>query len=121
MSNNSLLRITEDVKREITAALRDIKDPRVTSSFVTVTHCHLNSDLSLCKVHISCLGSDDKKTAEVITGLNSASGFFKKKIAARVKLRKIPELMFVSDSSLAYYEKINQLLKGEIADEQSDS
>lgn len=109
MANHNIQRLTEDVKREISVAMRDIKDSRVASGIVSVSHVEITNDLSYCKVYISCLDGGEK-TDEAVECLKKAQGFFKKRINARIKMRKMPELIFLPDHSLAYYEKISGII-----------
>lgn len=102
-----MARVSEDVRREICTAMRELKDSRVAGGIVTVSHCELTNDMSYCKVYVSALGG---KTDEAVECLQKAAGFFKRKINARIKMHKIPELIFVADNSLDYYDHINELI-----------
>lgn len=122
MANHNIARLTEDVKREISTAMTQLKDKRVASGLVTVTDVEITNDLSYCKVFVSALGGGEK-TEEAINALQKAEGFFKRRINARIKMRKMPEITFVADKSLDYYEKINNIItklppmRGEEAEE----
>ncbi len=109
MPNHNLGRLTEDIKREISAAIPQLTDKRISEGFVTVTHVDLTSDLSYCKVMVSVMGGEEK-TDEVISVLQKAEGFFKRRINARIKMRKMPEIIFIADNSLDYYEKIDKII-----------
>ena len=109
MPNHNLGRLTEDIKREISAAIPQLTDKRISEGFVTVTHVDLTSDLSYCKVLVSVMGGEEK-TDEVISVLQKAEGFFKRRINARIKMRKMPEIIFIADNSLDYYEKIDKII-----------
>ncbi len=111
MANFNLRRLNEDIKREISAAVGGVKDPRVAKNFVTITHCEVTSDLSYCKVMIACMGGEGR-TAKAVEGMKAASGYFKKCIASRVKMRKIPELIFLPDNSLEYSMHIEEIIAG---------
>ncbi|HBJ25107.1 MAG TPA: 30S ribosome-binding factor RbfA [Ruminococcaceae bacterium] len=128
MANFNLKRLSEDIKRELSSAVSGVKDPRVSKNFVTVTHVELTSDLSYCKVHIACLGGEGR-TAKAVEGMTAASGYFKKAIAARIRMRKMPELIFLPDNSLEYSAHIEEILaklpkpaqQESAADEQEES
>lgn len=109
MANFNISRLSEDVKREISVALRDIKDSRISNGLVSVSHCELTNDLSYCKVYISSLEGGEK-TEDAVECLKAAAGFFKKRINQRIKMRKIPELIFLPDNSLDYYEHISEVI-----------
>lgn len=109
MANFNTARLAEDIKREISTAMRDIKDSAVAKAMVGVSRCELTSDLSYCKVYITTLaGGDTTKT--VAEHLKKAEGFFKRRINERVKMRKLPQLIFVPDNSMDYYEHISEVL-----------
>lgn len=128
MANFNLKRLSEDIKRELSSAVSGVKDPRVSKNFVTVTHVELTSDLSYCKVHIACLGGEGR-TVKAVEGMTAASGYFKKAIAARIRMRKMPELIFLPDNSLEYSAHIEEILaklpkpaqQESAADEQEES
>lgn len=92
-------RMAEDVKREITAVIRELKDPRVKDKLLTVVRIELASDLSYGKVYISALeGLDTAK--EAVKGLESAQGLIRRELSGRLRLRKSPELRFIADDSV---------------------
>ena len=101
-------RLSEDLKRELSVLLREVKDPRV-SRMLSIIRCEVSGDLSHCKVNVSAL-EGEAATKESIKGLNSASGFLRKEIANLLHLRKCPELHFIADGSIAYCAKINEIL-----------
>ena len=55
MAGHKLGRITEDVKRELTAILREVKDPRVKDCFLSVVRVEVTNDLSYCTVYVLSL------------------------------------------------------------------
>jgi len=109
MANFNIKRLSEDIKREISVALSGVKDPRVSKSFVTVTQCELTNDMSYCNVYVACFGGEGK-TDKAVEGMKAASGYFKKAIASRIRMRKMPELIFLPDNSLDYSEHIEKII-----------
>lgn len=109
MANHNIARLTEDVKREISAAIPQLKDKNIANGLVTVTDVEITNDLSYCKVYVSALGGVEN-TEKAVEALQKAEGFFKKRINARIKMRKLPEITFIADNSLDYYEKINNII-----------
>lgn len=108
MSSHNLKRTEEDVKREISMIIRGLKDPRI-DTMLSVTRCELSNDKSFCKIYISCLGGEES-IKESIIGLEKASGFIKKELNSKIKMRVMPELKFIPDNSLEYYTHINKIL-----------
>ena len=121
MAKHDLGRLTEDVKREISAALPEIKDKHVSGEIVSISRVEITSDLSYCKVYVSCLGGEGKTNAAV-KALEKSAGFIVRRINARIRMRKMPRLIFVPDNSQEYYEKISRILDSlpELADERED-
>ena len=63
MASHRIDRTTEDIKRELTAILRELKDPRVQETMLSVVRVEVTNDLSYCKVYVSSMeGMDHAKT-----------------------------------------------------------
>jgi ribosome-binding factor A len=88
--------------------LRDVKDPRLTGSLVSITAADVSPDLKFAKIYFSVLG-DDK--SEVLKALKSAAGFFRSELAKRINLRITPQLTFEYDGSMEYGANISSILK----------
>ncbi len=103
-------RVGDLIQEEIAQIVQrgELKDPRV--GFVTIMHVTMSPDLSQAKVFFSVLGSKDE-VKENTEGLNSASGFIRRRLAKALKIKKIPHVYFVYDDSLEYSTNINKLLK----------
>ena len=101
-------RINEEVLKELSGLLRDVKDPRLSVPMLTVLRCEVTNDLRWCKVYLSVLGDYDEK--ELRRGLKSCSGFLRRELAHRLSLRYTPELTFVMDDSIAHGAHIAQVL-----------
>ena len=102
-------RVNEEVARELSAIVREVKDPRVSNTMISITAADVTADMKFAKVYFSCIGNANKD--EVKKGLESASGFMRKQIAVRLNLRQTPELKFIPDDSIEYGANINRLLK----------
>jgi len=103
-------RINSEVRKEIqNIVMNGLKDPRV-SPMTTITDARVTADLRYCTVYVSVLGGE-QAVKDTMDGLNRASGFIRRELAHTVNLRITPELRFVSDSSLAYGDHIDRMLK----------
>ena len=102
-------RINEEMVRELSSIIREVKDPRVSNALVSITAADVTADTKYAKIYFSCIGNVDKNEAK--KGLESASGFIRKQIALRLDLRQTPELRFFPDDSIEYGANINRLLK----------
>lgn len=101
-------RINESVARELTDILRNVKDPRVSGAFISITGVDVSADLSFAKVHYSVLGQCDPNLAK---GLVSASGYIRGELAARLNLRVTPKLTFIKDDTAERAMKISGILR----------
>ncbi|MEG2597293.1 MAG: 30S ribosome-binding factor RbfA [Oscillospiraceae bacterium] len=108
MGSFKIGRLSEDIKREMSVLIRELKDPRV-SKMLSIVHCEVSGDVSHCKVNVSAIEGEEA-TLKSIEGLRSANGFLRKELANRLHLRKCPELHFIADTSIAYGAKINDIL-----------
>ena len=107
-NSSRVQRINEEVTRELATLLRGVKDPRVSGVMLSVVRGAVTNDLRWCKVYLSALGDCDQK--ELRQGLKSCSGFLRRELAQRLRLRYTPELVFVLDDSIAYGAHIAQVL-----------
>ena len=106
---NRIDRISEEVKRELSLIIHEMKDPRL-SGMVSVIGVRVTKDLKFAKAFISVLGSEQEKK-NVLDALKSAAGFIRKEIGHRINLRGTPEFSFVIDDSIEYGAHINEVLK----------
>lgn len=102
-------RINDEFQKEVAMILRDVKDPRVSGAFISVTAAEVTPDLKYAKVYYSSLMGDKK---EIRMGLRAAAGFIRGQIARRMNLRITPEITFVEDGSIEYGAKISKILEG---------
>lgn len=108
MANFKNNRMAEDIKREMTAILRELKDPRI-DKMLTIVRADLSGDMSYCKVYVSSF-EGKSKADESVKGLKSAEGFIRRELFHRLKMRKSPELKFIADDSIARSAEINKKL-----------
>ena len=108
MDYNKKQRINEDIKVSLAELIREIKDPRVRQGMISITAVDTTGDLCYCKVFLSVLGLQSEK--EFMKGLKSASGWLRRELAAKVKLRNVPQLIFELDKSIEHGAHINQIL-----------
>ena len=108
MSTNRIGRINEEIQRELSALLRNVKDPRVQKTMISITRVQTTSDLRYAKVYVSMLDKD--QTREVLKGLKSAGGWLRRELGARLQLRYTPELVWEEDTSITHGARIFDIL-----------
>lgn len=105
---NRAERVSGALKKEISNIIHnELKDPRI--GFVTITRIELTKDLRYAKIFFSVLGSE-KEQKDTEKALGSASGFIRRLIAQRIRLRFVPEIKFIQDKSCEYSIHIQQEL-----------
>ena len=112
MANYRRGRINDEVQKALSEILREVKDPRVSSAFISITGADVTPDLKFAKIYYSLLGADGDKEKEkkVAEGLKSSNGYIRRALAHAVDLRQTPELTFILDRSGANGAYISSLL-----------
>lgn len=105
---NRINKINEEVKRELSSVIRELKDTRI-PVMTSVVAVNVTPDLRWAKAYISVLG-DDEVQKNAVAGLKSASGFIRREIGHRLKLRYTPEFDFELDHSIEHGAYINKLI-----------
>ena len=108
MASTRLMRINEEIQKELSAMIRNLKDPRVQDTMISVTRVETTPDLRYAKVYVSVLDKSDVK--EVIKGLKSAGGYLRRELGRALSLRYTPELVFQADDSIDKGTHILKLL-----------
>ena len=106
MGSHRIERTTEDIKRELTAIFRELKDPQ---AFISIVRVEVTNDLSYCTVQISAIEGLDR-AKEAVKGLKSASGFIRRELGHRLHLRHVPKLIFHATDSIEYSANISRIL-----------
>ena len=121
MASHKIERTTEDIKRELTAIFRELKDPRVTQVFLSIVRVEVTNDLSYCTVHVSAIEGLDR-AKEAVKGLKSAGGYIRRELGHRLRLRHVPELIFTPTDSIEYSAEISRILHSlDIPKDEEDS
>ena len=110
MANYRRGRINDEVQKALSEILREVKDPRVSSAFISITGADVTPDLKFAKVYYSVV-APNHELKDIDKGLRSATGFIRQRLAKGLNLRQTPELKFVYDSSAENGAYISKLLK----------
>lgn len=101
-------RVAQALKEELSRIIHEeLKDPRM--GFVTVTAVNVTKDLRRVRVSYSVYGDEEakKKTKQALA---SASGFIRRLIGERIRLRLVPEIVFELDRTVEYVDTVERLL-----------
>ncbi len=108
MASNRISRINEEIQKELASAIRNLKDPRVSGTMISITHVETTPDLRYAKVYVSFLEED--KAADALKGLKSAGGYLRRELGSALNLRYTPELTWALDDSITYGAKMLKLI-----------
>jgi ribosome-binding factor A len=102
-------RVGEQIRAELAEILaREVKDPGI--GFITITYVKVSADLQVARAYYTTLG-DAQARKNTAQALERAKPFLRRQIAARVRLRRAPELAFQYDESIGRQERIETLLE----------
>ena len=119
MSYQRIDRISEEVRREVDAIIREeLGDPRIGGTF-SITRAEVTGDLRYAKIYVSVL--EDERRDDLMEALKSARGFIRRALGKRMIIRYTPELIFVSDRNIAYGVHIAKVLADTITSEDPDN
>ena len=100
-------RLEGELRAVLSDLLRfDVNDPRLTD--VTVSTIRLTPDRSHARVFFSVLG-DAERERQAADGFTAASSFMRRELGRRMRLRTIPSLEFLRDTSYEYGDRMERL------------
>ena len=108
MASNRIGRINEEIQKELANLLRNLKDPRIQDTMISITHVETTPDLRYAKVYVSFL--QEEKAKEALKGLKSAGGYLRRELGRALQLRYTPELTWALDDSITYGAKLLGLI-----------
>src|SRR6187200_2040368 len=92
-------RVADQIRGELASLLaRDVHDPGV--GFVTLTRVRVSPDLQVAHIYYTALGEPTVQRATE-KALARVTPFVRRQLAQRLGLRRVPEISFVFDKSIA--------------------
>ena len=112
-------RVAQEIQKEIAVILqREVKDPRI--GMVTVSDVEVSSDLSFAKIFVTFLfDSDQSAVQQGMQGLQKASPYIRTLLGKAMRLRIVPEIRFVYDSSLVEGMRMSNLVSNVIKQDEA--
>ena len=109
MAGHRQIRINEELTHALAEAVRQLKDPRIANSVVSVTDVDCAKDLKTANVYYSFF-SKQYTEKDIKAALKSAAGFLRTYLAKNINLRETPLLNFIYDNSIERGSRINAIL-----------
>jgi ribosome-binding factor A len=101
-------RVADQIRSELAMMLaREVHDPGL--GFITITRVQVSPDLQHARIFYTALG-DAKAQADSGRALQRATPFLRRQIGTRLRLKRVAELEFLYDKSIAGQDRIEQLL-----------
>ena len=108
MASNRIGRINEEIQKELSTLLRNLKDPRVQDTMISITHVETTPDLRYAKIYVSFL--QEERAKDALKGLKSAGGYLRRELGQSLQLRYTPELVWEQDDSITYGARMLKLI-----------
>ena len=109
MAKVRMERLAEELKKTISQIIFEMKDPRI-PVLTSLTSVEVSPDLKYAKAHVSVYGEGDSPK-EAVDALNHAAGFIQHEVAGRMTIRRVPQIKFVGDDSIAYSVHISEIIR----------
>ncbi len=87
--------------------IRELSDPRLEQIFVT--DVKIDRELAFADIYVSAV-EGASRSADILAGLESASGFIRRTLASRVKVRAFPRVRFHWDPTPEHADQIEKIL-----------
>jgi ribosome-binding factor A len=103
-------RVGDQIRQELSELLSRgvVHDPGI--GFITLTRVQVTPDLQLARVYYTTMG-DEKARKDTAKALQRATPFFRRHVGGRLQLRRVPELEFRFDQSVAHQDRIEQIIR----------
>lgn len=109
MSGRRQEKVADLLRDEVSEIIqREMSDPRL--GFVSITRVELSPDLKYARMFISVMGTEEER-ANSLVALNNASGFIRRQLAPRLRMRVIPDVSFRLDRSMEHAENVARILR----------
>ena len=112
-------RVAQELKKEVAVILqREVKDPRI--GMVTVSDVEVSRDLAYAKIFVTFLFDNDQEAInQGMKGLEKASPYIRSLVGKAMRLRIVPELLFIYDESLVEGMRMSNLVSNVIREDEA--
>lgn len=107
MGKERVQRVAGEIKKHIGIIVQEyVKDPRI--GFATITKVDLSRDCRFAKIYFSVLGTK-KQLRDTQVGLSRSRGYIRRQLGQRMKIRFVPEIIFLIDENIEYSIHLSEL------------
>jgi ribosome-binding factor A len=102
-------RVGDAIRDELSQLIaREVHDPGI--GFISLTRVKVSPDLQVARAYYTTMG-DEQAQRETAKALKRACPFLRRQLGRRIRLRRVPELEFFYDDSIAHQDRIEQILQ----------
>jgi ribosome-binding factor A len=102
-------RVEELAREVLSEAVREMKDPRV--GFVTITAVKIEKDMRVAHVYVSTMGTESERN-NTLSALKHAKAHLRSTMGREIRLRRVPEIDIVEDTTAETSQRLEELLRG---------
>jgi ribosome-binding factor A len=112
-------RVEEQIQRILSDVVRaEVRDPRLNG--VIVSAVKVSRDLSVAWIYYSTLDAAGT-VKELSAAFDSASGFLRRRLAAELSVRRVPELRFEFDDAIQRGTALEELIETAVSGDSAAS
>jgi len=107
MTNKRMSRVDAEIQKSLAEIISKFDDTEIANSLISIMKVDTFADFSMAKVYVSVFG-DSKKKNNVVKKLNDSQKTIRYELAHKMRLKNVPELVFIVDE---FEEKAEKILK----------
>ncbi len=108
MANNRMSRVNSEIQKSLMTLISRLDDEEIATAMISIMKVDTFSDFSMSKIYVSVFGGDEQKK-RVVAKLNKNQKTLRYELAHSLKLRNVPELMFIVDDVEERAERVLKL------------
>lgn len=110
MINNRMNKVNSEIQKCLAEIISKFDDIEISTTLVSVMKVETTSDFSFSKIYISVFGDEEKKK-RIVKKLNDNKKTIRYDLAHKVRLRTVPELLFIVDDVEERAERVLKLFE----------
>ncbi|MBQ8451429.1 MAG: 30S ribosome-binding factor RbfA [Clostridia bacterium] len=106
-NSNRMNRVNSEIQKTLAKIISRFDDKEISTSLISIMKVETFADFSLSKIYVSVFGDEEKKNS-VVAKLNHNKKQIRYDLAHSLKMRIVPDLIFIVDE---FEEKSERVLK----------
>ena len=107
-NSNRMSRVNSEIQKSLMTIISHFDDEEISTAMISIMKVETFSDFSMSKIYVSVFGGEDKKKV-VVDKLNKNKKSIRYELAHSLRLRQVPELMFIVDDVEERAERVLKL------------